>query len=339
MKPQLLEWLACPACQGPFDASPSAFDPAGMGSLQCRTCALRVPVVRGIPRFVESDGYVKNFSVEWTRFKTTQLDRNGTRASAQRFQQSLDVPLAELRGKRVLDAGCGMGRFADVVAAHGGTVVGVDLSYSVDAAAENLAGYDRAHVLQADLRRLPLRPGSFDVIYSLGVLHHTPDPRGTFQSLMPLLAPGGKISITLYSGYNQVYVASTNFWRRLTTRLPIQIVYGLSHLAIPLYHLYKIPVLGLIGKAVWPISLHPDPEWRLLDTFDCYTPKYQFSYTHYEVYRWFQEVGLREIAVLEPGISFIGTLEESRPDAIHTGRRSSCTRASEGRFDAAGVVR
>jgi SAM-dependent methyltransferase len=199
-----------------------------------------------------------------------------------------------------------MGRFAEIVAKYGGTVVGVDLSYAVEPAAKNLAPWPNAHVLQGDLRRLPLKKGVFDLVYSLGVLHHTPNPRSTFEGLLPYVKPGGLISITLYSGYNRVYVASTNAWRVVTTRLPPKLVYYLSHLAIPAYFVYKIPVLGLIGKAIWPISLHPDPEWRVLDTLDCYTPKYQAFYAHPEVFRWFKDAGLEEIEVLEPGISFIG---------------------------------
>jgi len=143
------------------------------------------------------------------------------------------------------------------------------------------------------------------------VLHHTPNPKQAFFQLRRLVKPGGRITITVYSGYNKVYVQSTEMWRRLTTRLPLTWVYYLSHLAIPLYHVYRLPVIGLLGKGIWPISLHPDPQWRLLDTFDCYTPRYQSFHTHHEVYRWFQEAGLKDIAVLEPAVSLIGTVPES----------------------------
>lgn len=316
MKRELQSFLACPDCGqelrliGSIPEAPGsgAADEVWEGSLLCERCEQGAPIVCGIPRFVQSDDYASSFSFEWTRFSTTQLDSaRGWNLSEERFRQNLDFPLEELKGKLVLDAGCGMGRFAEIVAKYGGTVVGVDLSYAVDVAAKNLACWEQAYVLQADLRRLPLQRGIFDLIYSLGVLHHTPDPRETFKDLLSFLKPGGKISITVYSSYNKVYVISTTLWRRVTTRLPRKAVYYLSHLAIPLYHLYKIPVLGLIGKALWPISLHSDREWRLLDTFDCYTPRYQFYYTHPEVYRWFRESGLTEIMVLEPGISFIGT--------------------------------
>jgi SAM-dependent methyltransferase len=198
-----------------------------------------------------------------------------------------------------------MGRFAEIAARHGATVVAVDLSYAVDVAARNLAHFEHVSPVQADLRQLPFGEGVFDLVYSLGVLHHTPDPRATFARLVRHVRPGGKISVTLYSGYSKVYVASTTFWRRLTTRLPTKLVYYLAHWAIPAYYLYRIPVLGLLGRALFPISYERDREWRLLDTFDCYTPAYQSYHTHPEVYEWFKAGGLRDIAVLEPGISFI----------------------------------
>lgn len=316
MKPWLLTLLACPDCSAALnqESGPASVNgETGLNLLRCQACRQTYPIIRGIPRFVSTDGYASSFSFEWRRFSTTQLDSaRGWSRSEERFQQSLDFPLNELKGKLVLDAGCGMGRFAEIVVKYGGTVVGVDLSYAVDFAAKNLAEQELAHFLQADLCRIPLRHGIFDLIYSLGVLHHTPDPPGTFKKLIPLLKPGGKITVTLYSAYNKIYVASTNTWRRITTRLPRKLIYFMSHLAIPLYYLYKIPALGLAGKALWPISLHPDSQWRLLDTFDCYTPRYQFYYTHYEVYRWFRQAGLEQIAVLEPGISFTG----SRPTDV-----------------------
>lgn len=69
----------------------------------------------------------------------------------------------------------------------------------------------------------------------------------------------------------------------------------------------RLPVVRLGGRALWPISLHPNPQWRLLDKFDSYTPRYQFFRTHPEVYRWFRKAELEDIVVLEPGVSFIGT--------------------------------
>ena len=86
-----------------------------------------------------------------------------------------------------------------------------------------------------------------------------------------------RISITLYSRYNKIYVVSVNFWRRITTRFSDKLVYYFSHWAIPTYYLYRVPVLGLVGRSLLRISSFPDRVWRLLDTFDCYMDAYQLS--------------------------------------------------------------
>lgn len=302
MNDHLSAILRCLFCSGSFSRI------SGNGQLMCQDCKRHVPIHNDIPRFVGSDGYVNNFSFEWHRFRRTQLDSaSGLFESRRRFEQSLDGPLSHLQGKLILDAGCGSGRFAEVALQAGGRVVGVDLSFAVDAARQNLKSWKNFSLLQADILNLPLKQGSFDFIYSLGVLHHTPNPKAGFLNLVQLLKPDGKISITLYSGYNKVYIRSTEWWRRVTTRLPSRVVLGLSSLAVPLYYLYRIPIVGWMGQAVFPISMHPKAAWRVLDTFDCYTPKYQFYHTHPEVFRWFEEAGLINIKVLEPGISLIGT--------------------------------
>lgn len=310
----LLSLLACPDCGSEFVIggwSDTHQQDESEGKIRCVGCGKTFPFKHGVLRFVLSDGYADSFGFEWSRFATSQLDSvRGRPDSEERFKKSIDFPLGELKGKMVLDAGCGMGRFAEIVAKYGGIVIGVDMSRAVDVAVRNLGQSNHTYFLQADISRLPFKAKSFDFIYSLGVLHHTPNPKGAFQALVRFLKPGGKISISVYSGYNQVYVKSTNFWRKFTTRMPKKFLYYLAHLAIPLYYFYRLPIIGLLGKALFPISLHPDPEWRVLDTFDCYSPVYQSYHTHWSVYEWFRESGLTEVGVLEPGVSFIGSKPE-----------------------------
>ena len=83
-----------------------------------------------------------------------------------------------------------MGRFAEVATRWGARVVGIDLSAAAEVAAKNLA--DREFVaFQADVFALPFAPESFDIIYSVGVLHHTPDCEAAVKSLDKYLKPGG----------------------------------------------------------------------------------------------------------------------------------------------------
>ena len=95
-----------------------------------------------------------------------------------------------------------MGRFAEVATRWGAHVVGIDLSLAAEVAAQSLRR--DATVFQADVFQLPFAPESFDFIYSIGVLHHTPDCEHAFKVLPGLLKPVG-IAIWLYSGYNAWY--------------------------------------------------------------------------------------------------------------------------------------
>jgi len=303
MKSELLQWLGCPKCGSSLTVVPNQREDEVIreGVMKCSGCGSTYGIDGYVPRFVESESYVSSFGFEWLQFRRTQLDSiNGRMESEERLKQSADFPLTDFEGKLVLDAGCGMGRFMEVALKYGATVVGVDMSHSVEAAFENVGLQSRAHIIQADLSRLPLKKGIFDFIYCLGVLHHTHAPKDIFSQLVDNLKPGGKISITLYSGYNKVYVSSTNMWRRFTKLMPQWALYYLSYLSVPLYYLYRIPVLGLPFQGIFPISMHSNPEWRILDTFDCYSPRYQSFHTHFEVYQWFKESGLKNIGVLTP---------------------------------------
>ncbi|PYM03906.1 MAG: hypothetical protein DMD82_15960 [Candidatus Rokuibacteriota bacterium] len=309
MKPSLLELLRCPDCYGSLALRTRERVDAEVisGTIHCSGCGARFPVVNGVPRFVSGDAYTEAFSLEWNLHRTTQLDRvTGQSDSEDRLRRTLAVPLEELKGKLVLDVGCGTGRFADVVLRHGGRVFGVDLSFAVEAAQANLGWHPDMHVVQADIFRLPLRTDEFDLVYSLGVLHHTPDCRRAFAELPKHVKPGGRVVITVYAASNKVYIASTTFWRRFTTRIPKRMLYRLMHVAVPLYYVYRMPGLYHLGMAVFPINMDRRWRWRVLDTFDCYAPTYQSYHTYPEVFRWFEEEGLTDIRVNEPAVTVSG---------------------------------
>src|SRR5205085_12165178 len=84
------------------------------------------------------------------------------------------------RGKIGLDAGCGFGRSLYYAASYGAEVIGLDLSEAVEAARANTRDLPGAHVVQADIFHPPIRPGTLDFVYSIGVLQHLTDPRGGF---------------------------------------------------------------------------------------------------------------------------------------------------------------
>lgn len=195
--------IVCPGCGGSLSPISDWSD----SEQACQHCRRSYRKVRGIPRFVEHQKYVGNFGFEWNRHRLTQLDSSVSRESEETFRQKTGIGPEDVRGKLVLDVGCGMGRFTDVVSRWGGSVIGCDLSQAVEAAHENLGQRDNIAICQADLFELPFREESFDLIYSIGVLHHTPDCEKAFRVLPRLLKPGGKIAIWVYGpmGHGSVF--------------------------------------------------------------------------------------------------------------------------------------
>jgi len=258
----------------------------------------------GVLRFVKSDSYAKSFGKEWNWFADTQLDRpaEGRTESRETFALKTGLSAADLQGRTVLDVGCGMGRFAEVAAAWGARVIGVDLSIAVEAAQRNLHSLPDTAFLQADLFELPFRPETFDLIYSIGVLHHTPDTRAAFSVLPRLLRPGGQIAVWVYSSEQKLHYLSSGLYRRITTKMDEERLLRLCKVAEPLGRLYRTR-LGRYLSPILPVSGHPDPEWRVLDTFDWYAPKYQSKHGWKEVEGWFDEAGLVDIRRQEIAVS------------------------------------
>ena len=292
---EVLEILRCPACGGGVEEIP--------GGLGCLGCRKTFPSVRGVIRFVDQQHYAGSFGFQWLKHDKTQLDSGNDKRSEVDFWHKTGLRREDLQGKLVLDVGCGMGRYAEVVSRWGARVVGIDLSAAVEAAVQNLTGHP-ATIFQADVFSLPFTEESFDYVYSLGVLHHTPDCERAFKQLPRLVKPGGRIAIWLYSGYNRWYRFS-DLYRTVTRRLPPKLLHSLCYGTIPLYigHtiLRKVPLIGRsvssMVRYMIPMSFNEDPRWRVLDTFDWYSPWYQSKHTYEEVFRWFETCGMEDLHV------------------------------------------
>ena len=312
MKRELLQFLSCPECKGQFSLveEESVSGEINKGRLNC--CGKSYEIYNFIPRFIDSDKYVGSFSFEWKTHSKTQLDSaniNNKMSHQSRidFQKRVNFPLSELKDKLVLDVGCGMGRFSEIAVSEGANLIGVDLSFSVDVAIKNIGMRNNVNFVQADIFRLPFKEGIFDLVYSFGVLHHTPDCRGAFTSISKLVKPKGKLVIFVYSSYNKGINYMSDFWRFFTTRLPKRLLYFLSLISVPLYYFYRIPLIGNIAKMFFVIPMWPDWRWRVLDTFDWYSPKYQSKHTHWEVYRWFKDNSFSDIHIAEGEVTMMGT--------------------------------
>lgn len=288
---RLFSLLACPTCKAPLTRQDA--------TLLCPSGAHTFSIVRGVPRFVGSDSYVNSFSFEWNIHKTTQLDTfRKDDSSEDIFRQKTGLTPEDLRGKLVLDAGIGAGRFTDTMARWGASVIGIDLSYAVEAAQANFAHLDNVLVAQADIARLPFKPETFDTIVSIGVLHHTPDPKKYFGALVPCLKHGGTIAIWVYPAEGDFITRKQ--WIPFTSRIPDRMFYEWCRWFVPFAQYRPNSLLIRCVNRIFPFSRQGlGLENDILDTFDGYSPRFHGIHTPGEVESWFREAGL--VAIHTPG--------------------------------------
>jgi SAM-dependent methyltransferase len=236
MRRDLTGELACPLCANPLElVADASQDDIESGELVCTGCAARWPICNGVPRLVPRDlvdqqsKTAEAFGWQWQHFSEMHREYE-----AQFLDWLHPLTPDDFAGKRVLDAGCGTGRHAQFAAAYGARrVVALDLSDAVETARTTLARFADVHVLQGDLLRLPLAApsagGGFDLVYSIGVLHHLPDPQEGFRSLVRYLRPGGTIAIWVYGHENNGFVRNVvEPVRRVSTRLPPSLLRGVA---------------------------------------------------------------------------------------------------------------
>lgn len=309
MKQSILKIVVCPMCQGELSLTidAQAGEEIEAGSLSCGRCSKAYPIRNGIPRFVSTDDYAGNFSFEWNVHRKTQVDSiAGHKESHKTFLQKTGFKEEELKGKLVLDVGCGTGRFMEVAAGFGATVVGIDLSYAVDAAYANMGSRPNIHIIQANLFHLPFRAETFDAIYSIGVLHHTRNTREAFLQLPPRLKRNSAIAIWVYMWAGE-YSKQVDRVRKWTVKIPQKLLYALCAAWVPFYYYFhQNRWIGDYVKSIPTSNQGRGFFWDILDTFDYYSPLYQWKHTSEEVRGWFAEAGLGQVLELSFPVSFRG---------------------------------
>ena len=308
MNPDLLELLCCPSCRGDLSLDGE--------TLRCAKCAKTYPIVDGIPRFVPAQNYASSFGFQWNRFPKTQLDsHSGVPISRNRFFAQSGWTAAELNGKRVLDAGCGSGRFAEVALAAGARLVAIDYSRAVDAAQANLGASANLDAVQADMFQLPFRDETFDYVYSFGVIQHTPDPARAFRALLPMVKRGGKIAVDVYPKI-WMNVFWPKYWLRpFTKRIRAERLFALVERMVPVLLplsriIGRVPVAGRRLRWLVPVAnyegIHPLDErqireWAVLDTFDMLSPQHDHPQSTATLHEWIREAGLLDAEVVRTG--------------------------------------
>ncbi len=220
------------------------------------------------------------------------------------------IDTSSIKGRTVIEMGCGMGKYVKTVARHAALAVGLDLSHSLERARENTRGLTNVLLVQGNILEPPFRPGTFDYVYSVGVLHHTPDCRLAFKRSAALVAPGGRFSVWLYPTERQsgLYARAVHFVqdrviRPVTCRLPPAWLYQVCRLLGRMtYWRDAAAADGRIALAkfyaLFAVGGHPEPKIAEFLNFDWYSPQYRSYHSEEELLRWFAEEGLGNMRIL-----------------------------------------
>lgn len=340
MKNNLLDALECPECRGGL----RVVDRDGPleiinGLLKCDSCSRHYPVIGGIPRLLPDKFMptVKTHHQEFfEKFKEYNIDRSArddsweakaTRRTSRSFGYQWNVfstmykdwkenfldyvqPLDEkfFAGKRGLDMGCGFGRHLYWSSTFGAEMVGVDLSEAVEAAYQNTKHFPNVNVVQGDIYNLPFKKEYFDFGYSIGVLHHLPDPRAGFGRLAKMVRPGGTVFAWVYGVRRGPVEWLSVFLRKLAARMSLRTLHLLCVLIAVFLRVFShYPYRILSGMGMFkglaeklPLKDHARYPFSvtIADAFDRLSVPICYYYNGDEFRTWFTGEGLQDIQII-----------------------------------------
>lgn len=280
--------------------------------LTCIKGGESIRIAAGIPRFVPETNYANAFGEQWKKYRLTQLDsHSGVPITRDRIRRCLGESLwGDLKNKVILEAGCGAGRFTEILLAEGATVVSVDLSDAVEANQENFPINDKHLIAQADIGNLPFPPKSFDIVLCLGVVQHTPNSVKTISDLYKHVKEGGSLVIDHYALTLARYTKIAPILRQYLKRLPPGKAFGkietLVNIFLPWHKRFKKNRLAnTLLNRISPLNsyYHKLPElndeqqreWALLDTHDTLTDWHRRYKTKEQMRRILAKLGMEDI--------------------------------------------
>jgi SAM-dependent methyltransferase len=307
-----LRLLGCPCCRcelALISNGSTRHAPDGhimTGTLVCVGCAVQFAIRGGIPRFVTADVAAaaaltsERFGAEWKIFDHMS-------SYQEQWLRNWLEPMgpADFAGRVVFEGGCGKGRHTIVVAGWGAhDIVALDLGDSVEVAFAHTRHLANVHVVQGDLVQPPVRDASFDVGFSVGVLHHLPSPRAGFDSLQRLVRSGGKLAIWVYGYESNEWIVRwvSPLRERVTARMPIRLLYWLT---IPpaaalsaAAKLYRTAAGSRLPYCDYVRTLAPLPLREVHHiVFDQLVTPIAFYLPREEVQRWFESAGMTDAKI------------------------------------------
>jgi len=273
------------------------------------------PIVKGIPRFVSSDNYTRAFGLQWNTHTLTQLDSHTkTNISKTRLERCLGRPLSSLENLNILEAGCGAGRFTELLVKSKANVHSMDLSLAVEANKNNIGAAPNYLVAQADIRKIPFPDESFDIVMCLGVLQHTPSPEESIQALWKKVKPGGSLVIDHYMFKKELLRRPDLIYRFFLKRLPPKISMKAVNIIVDFFfpihwavqnNRLGLLVLGRFSPCLVYFKEFPELtrtqhyELTKLDTYDHLTDYFKHFRNAKQLTKTLSSLGAKDIVAVE----------------------------------------
>tara|TARA_A100001011_G_C14169323_1_gene781756 strand:- start:188 stop:1147 length:960 start_codon:yes stop_codon:yes gene_type:complete len=268
-------------------------------------------IIKKIPRFVDTLNYANNFGFQWNKFREIQIDNSEFNLSYKRFFAQIDKKPQDLDNKKILEVGCGAGRFTNILLKHTNAEVhSVDLSNAVEANLKNHEKYynKRLFLYQADVYKLPFESNSFDFVFCFGVLQHTPNIKKTLESLIKMTIPKKEIIVDFYpikGWYTKIH--AKYILRPILNKLSNEKLYNLINYNVDwlmkTYIFLKKIKLGKLTRFLPLCDFDTDiiknldkkklREWVLLDTFDQYSTAYDSPQKIKNIKKYFEELNCK----------------------------------------------
>ena len=345
-----LKFLSCPHCFSELKINEKKSYKTNIiknGNLSCTNCKIIYPIQNYIPRFIESfQKEVKSFGSQWNSFPLSQIDdKTNIDESLVRLFSETALNKNNIKGNSIVEIGCGAGRFLNIIKRyHPSLLVGVDASDSVNSLSSHLnLRNENLLIIQADVFKLPFKKNIFDHVFSIGVLHHTPNPFLAFKKIALLTKINGFLSISVYenslahrNSQNTIKLAfydllwAINFlrceiYRYLFSRLPsiIQITYCKT--MVPLLHnLNKVPLIRIFRYLLPSTCYRNLPlSYSIVDTMDSYATKIVYQFRAKTIYYWFVSIGLKPRLLLsrDGWVSVTSNIKELNNQKIINGKK------------------
>jgi 2-polyprenyl-3-methyl-5-hydroxy-6-metoxy-1,4-benzoquinol methylase len=285
----------------------------------------RYAIRQGIPRLLAPErNYAEAFGAQWHHYRTTQLDSyTKTSLSKDRLRRCLGEDLwrkLEQPGNRleILEAGCGAGRFSEVIMQlPGASLTSTDLSSAVEPNQVNCPQTDRHRIIQCDIGQFPFQPRQYDIVLCLGVVQHTQNSEATIANLYEQVKPGGWLVIDHYA---RSFAAYTRFGdhllrpilRRVSPAKGLTVTKALTRWLFPLHRamrhfrpgqmlLSRFSPLLTYFHALPELDDRLQYEWAELDTHDGLTDFYKHLRSPREIRAALQSLKSQNIWVATGG--------------------------------------